>query len=59
MEPIWCDFHALAEVATAVQVQCEVCLEMYPSSHVFNGVCVDCRSVMPLLWVDNEVNHDV
>ena len=22
----WCDFHALAEVATSVQVQCDVCL---------------------------------
>lgn len=51
-DAIWCDFHATAEVVAPVRVQCEVCSLMYPPSLVKNGVCADCRSMMPLMWVD-------
>ena len=53
-DAILCDFHAMAK-ASPVRVQCEVCALLYPPSQVCNGVCVDCRSVMPLLWTKNEV----
>ena len=54
-DAVFCDFHAMAEVAVPVRVQCAVCELMYPPARILNAVCVDCRSVMPLLWVDNEV----
>ena len=54
-DAVFCDFHAMAEVAVPVRVKCGVCMLMYPPSCIRNGVCVDCRSVMPLLWVDEAV----
>ena len=55
VDAVWCDFHATAEALAPVRVQCAVCLQSYNPSHIHNGVCVDCRSVMPLMWTDDGV----
>ncbi len=51
-DALWCDFHAVAEVVVPRRVSCDVCLQWYNPTDLHNGVCSDCRSVMPLLWVD-------
>jgi len=56
-DAIWCDLHAIAEVVAPVRVQCGVCYEMCPATWIKQGVCVDCRLVMPLMWVDDEVTQ--
>ncbi len=33
-------------------IQCNICDEYYPRRAVRHGACVNCRSAMPLLWVD-------
>ncbi len=53
----WCDFHAAAEQAMPVRVQCAGCFEWYYPSHLRDGVCGTCRSVMPALWIDSEVTQ--
>ena len=53
-DAIWCDVHAVVDAEPPVRVQCEVCLQSYPASWVIYGVCADCRSVMPLLWLPDE-----
>lgn len=58
-DAIRCDLHAQPEVAAPVRMQCDVCGLLYPAAWVKQGVCTSCRSVMPMLWVDEEVNHDV
>jgi len=58
-DALWCDVHAIADVEPPIRVQCEVCALPYPPLWVRNGVCVTCRSVMPLMWPDEEVKHDV
>jgi len=32
--------------------QCSICDEYYCRCDVRHGACFNCRSVMPLLWVD-------
>ncbi len=54
-DAIWCDFHATEEAVEPRWTVCSVCLQRYPFMYVLNGVCLDCRSVMPLLWVDEVV----
>ena len=56
-DAIWCDFHATSELVAPVRVSCDVCLQWYNPVHIHDGVCVDCRSVMPLMWVDDEVTQ--
>lgn len=51
-DAVWCDFHATSELVAPVRVQCDVCLQWYNLAYILHGVCADCRSVMPLLWVD-------
>jgi len=58
-DAVWCDFHATAEVVSPVRVQCAGCFEWYNPTQVRDGVCGTCRSVMPLMWPDEEVKHDV
>ncbi len=58
-QAFWRDFHAAAEQAMPVRVRCPGCFEWYYPSQMVEGVCVTCRSVMPMLWVEKEVNHEV
>ena len=54
-DAIWCDLHAVEDSTAPVRVECAVCGEMCPATWMKQGVCVDCRLVMPLMWVDDEV----
>ncbi len=51
-QAFWCDFHAMAVQGGALYSMCGGCFEWYPSANLIEGVCPNCRSVMPLLWSD-------
>jgi hypothetical protein len=45
---------AQAEPFTGPEWVCEVCGEEWDSFHLLNKVCLDCRAVMPYLFLDTE-----
>ncbi len=50
-DALWCDGHAYEGVAPPFRMVCLVCGELLAPGFVRDGVCVQCRAVMPLLWV--------
>ena len=49
----FCDDHAHDGVPLPDEVQCPVCANMVPPSHMKQGVCLSCRSTMIYLWPDD------
>lgn len=56
-DAVYCDFHVAAEQANAIRVQCLGCFEWYNPAQVIDGICGTCRSAMPLMWSDEQVQQ--